>query len=106
MVCTRTGDFTRDVPEPSNAHARATTNEPHNAARGTPPPPPSPPSPVSLKRLLATQNELMRVLTENLVQREVHPPHRKPRVETSYIDFLETHLLMFAEATDPLEANK
>jgi hypothetical protein len=61
---------------------------------------------VSLKRLLATQNELMRVLTENLVQREVHPPHRKPRVETSYIDFLETHLLMFAEATDPLEANK
>jgi hypothetical protein len=64
MVRTRTGDFTQDVPEPSNARARAATNELRNAARGTPSPPPPP---VSLEQLLATQNEHMRVLTENFV---------------------------------------
>jgi hypothetical protein len=89
MVCTRTGDFTQDVL--------------CNAARGTPPPPPPPP--VSLEQLLATQNELMRVLTENLVQREVRPPHRQPGVETSYTNFLVTHPPMFAEAIDPVEAD-
>jgi hypothetical protein len=47
----------------------------------------------------------MRVLTENLMQREVHPPHCQPGVETSYTDFLVTHPLMFVEATDPLEAD-
>jgi hypothetical protein len=51
------------------------------------------------------QNELMRVLTENLMQREVHPPHRQPGVETSYTDFLATHPLTFAEAIDPMEAD-
>jgi hypothetical protein len=60
---------------------------------------------VSLKQLLATQNELMRVLIENHVQHEVRPPHRQPGVETSYIDFLATHPPMFAEAIDPLEAD-
>jgi hypothetical protein len=67
MVCTRTGDFTQDVPEPLNAYARAATNELLNAACGTPPPPPPPPQPVSLEQLLAMQNELMRVLMENLM---------------------------------------
>jgi hypothetical protein len=67
MVCMRTGDFTQDVPEPLNAHAGAATNELHNATRGTPLPPPPPPLPVSIEQLLATQNELMRGLTENLV---------------------------------------
>jgi hypothetical protein len=76
-------------------------NELRNVARGTPPPPP----PVSLEQLLATQNELMRVLTENLVQREVHSPHRQPEVETSYTDFLATHPLTFVEAVDLLEAD-
>jgi hypothetical protein len=47
----------------------------------------------------------MRVLTENLVQREVRVPHRQPAVETSYTDFLVTHPLTFAEATDPLEVD-
>jgi hypothetical protein len=75
MVHTRTGDITQDVLEPSNAHAGATTTELHNAARGTPPPPPPPLSPVSLEQLLATQNELMRVLMENLMQHELCPPH-------------------------------
>jgi hypothetical protein len=60
---------------------------------------------VSLEQLLATQNELMRVLMENLVQHEVRLPHRQPGVETSYTDFLATHSSTFAEATDPLEAD-
>jgi hypothetical protein len=77
MVRTRTGDFTQDVPEPSNTHAGAATNELCNAAHGTPPPPPPPPPLVSLKELLAMQNELMRVLMENLVQHEARPPHRQ-----------------------------
>jgi hypothetical protein len=47
----------------------------------------------------------MRVLMENLVQREVLPPHHQPGVETSYTDFLAMHPPMFAEVTDPLEAD-
>jgi hypothetical protein len=107
MVRTRTGNFTQDVPEPSNAHARAATNELRNAARRTPPPPPPPPPPLpmSLEQLLAMQNELMGVLMENLMQHEVCPPHRQPGVETSYTDFLVTHPLTFAEVTDQLEAD-
>jgi hypothetical protein len=104
MVHTRADDFTQDVPKPLNARAGASVNELCNAARGTPPPSPPPP-PVSLEQLLAMQNELMRVLTENLVQHEAHPPHYQPVVDTSYTDFLVTHPLMFAEATDPLEAD-
>jgi hypothetical protein len=102
MVRTCTGDFTQDAPEPSNAHAGAAMNELHNAARGTPPPPPPP---VSLEQLLATQNELMGVLTENLMQREARSPHHKPGVETSYTDFLVTHPPTCAEAIDPLEVD-
>jgi hypothetical protein len=105
MVRTCAGDFTQDVLEPSNAHAGAVMNELHNAARRTPPPLPPPPSPVNLEQLLVTQNELIRVLTENLVQCEARPPHREPGVETSYTDFLVMHPPTFAEATDPLEAH-
>jgi hypothetical protein len=100
-----TGDFTQDVPEPSNARAGAVTNELRNATRGTLPPPPPPPPPVSLEQLLATQNELMRVLMENLMQCEVHPPHHQPGVETSYTNFLATHPSTFAKATDLLEVD-
>jgi hypothetical protein len=60
---------------------------------------------VSIEQLLATQNELMRVLKENLMQREVCPPHRQSGVETSYTDFLVTHPPTFTVATDSLEAN-
>jgi hypothetical protein len=60
---------------------------------------------VSLEQLLAMQNELMRVLTENLMQHEVIPPHLQPGVETSYNDYLATHPPMFAEATDLLEVD-
>jgi hypothetical protein len=60
---------------------------------------------VSLKQLLATQNELMRVLTENLAQCEVRPPHRQPGVETSYTDFLAMHPPTFVEAINQLEVD-
>jgi hypothetical protein len=71
----RTADFTRDVPESSNARAREAAIGPCGAAptgpRGaTPEPPPPlslPPPPVSFEQLLATQNELMRVLMNNLM---------------------------------------
>jgi hypothetical protein len=101
----RIGNFTQDVPESSNTRAGVATNELRNAARGTPPPPLPPPPLVSLEQLLAMQNELMRVMTESLVQREVCPPHRQLGVETSYTDFLATHPPTFAEAIDPLEAD-
>jgi hypothetical protein len=105
MVHIRTDDFTQDVPEPSNTRTGKATDELRNAAHGTPSPAPPPLSPVSIKQLLATQNELMRVLTENLVQCEVHPPHRQPGVETSYTSFLAMHPPTFAEVIDPLEAD-
>jgi hypothetical protein len=47
----------------------------------------------------------MRVLTENLMQREVRPSHHQQGVETSYTDFLATHPPTFIEAIDPLEAD-
>jgi hypothetical protein len=105
MVHMRTGNFTQDAPKPSNARVGAATNELCKAARGTPLPPAPPPPPVSLEQLLAMQNELMRVLTENLVQREVHLPHRQPGVQTSSTNFLAMHPLTFVEATDPLEVD-
>jgi hypothetical protein len=47
----------------------------------------------------------MRVLTENLVQREVRLPHRQLGVETSYTDILATLPSMFAEAINLQEAD-
>jgi hypothetical protein len=69
-----------------------------------PPPPPRPP--VSLEQLLATQNDLMRRLVENDNRRGAerqHPRHQER--DSSYSDFLTTHLPVFADATDPLDAN-
>jgi hypothetical protein len=77
---------------------------PHRTTSAPPPPPPPPPS-VSIEQLLATQNDLMRMLMENLVQHEVLPPHCQPGVETPYIDFLVMHPLAFTEAVNPLEAD-
>jgi hypothetical protein len=75
MVHTCTGDYAQDMSESLNARAGAAVNELRNAARGTPPPPPPPPLLVSIEQLLATQNELMQVLIENLMQHEVRPLH-------------------------------
>jgi hypothetical protein len=66
--------------------------------------PPRPP--VSLEQLLATQNNLMRILVENDercgVERQ-QPQHQER--DSSYSDFLTTHPPIFADATDPLEAD-
>jgi hypothetical protein len=74
------------------------------APRGNAPPPP-PHLPVSLEQRLVTQNGLMRMLVEN----DEHcgaecPQSRHQDQDLSYSDFLATHLPVFADATDPLEA--
>jgi hypothetical protein len=46
------------------------------------------------------QNELMRMLMENLAQCEACLLHRQPGVETSYTDFLAMHPPTFVEAID------
>jgi hypothetical protein len=99
MVCTHTGDFDLDVPEGSGAHRGAAPTGPHGPAPEAPPPPP-----VSIEQLLAMQNGLMRVLTENLMHRGVHQPHHQS-VMDSYTDFLAMHALLFTEATNPLEVD-
>jgi hypothetical protein len=70
------------------------------------PPPPPPRAPVSLEDLLATQNELMRVLVHNEANRgEEHLQHHHQQdMNTSYSDFLATHPLVFLGARDPLDA--
>jgi hypothetical protein len=71
---------------------------------GAPPPPPH--LPISLEQLLATQNDLMRRLVENDEHRGAacQQPRHQER-DSSYLDFLATHPLVFADATDPLEAD-
>jgi hypothetical protein len=63
--------------------------------------------PVSLKQLLATQNELMRMLIENDVCRGASCPQhpRQQDMDLPYLDFLVTHQPLFSEATNPLEAD-
>jgi hypothetical protein len=97
MVRTRTSeDSILDIPEGSIGHGRGQV--PHG---GAPPPPP-----VSLEQLLATQNDLMRKLIENDEHRgaERQQPRHQER-DSSYLDFLATHLPVFADATNPLEAD-
>jgi hypothetical protein len=71
---------------------------------GAPPPPPRPP--VNLEQLLATRNNLMKRLIENDERRgaERQQPGHQER-DSLYSDFLVTHPLVFADATDPLEAD-
>jgi hypothetical protein len=72
MVHTCTGDFAPDVPVSSKARPGAVATGPQGPAPELPPPPPPPSLPVSVEQLLAILNELMRVLTENLMHRGVH----------------------------------
>ncbi len=100
MVRTRTSkDSILDIPEGSVrcGHGQVPCG-------GAPPPPPRPP--VSLEQLLATQNDLMRRLVENDERRgaERQQPRHQER-DSSYSDFLATHPPVFADATDPLEAD-
>jgi hypothetical protein len=66
----------------------------------------APPPPINLELLLATQNDVMRRLVENDERRgaERQQPRHQER-DSSYSDFLVTHPPVFADATDPLEAN-
>jgi hypothetical protein len=100
MVCTRTSkDSILDIPNGSVRRGRG------HVPRDNAPPPPSR-SLVSLEQLLATQNDLMWRLVEN---DECHGAERQqPRHQerdSSYLDFLATHLPVFTDATDPLEAD-
>jgi hypothetical protein len=71
---------------------------------GAPPPPPQPP--ISLEQLLAMHNDLMRRLVENEEHRgaKSQQPRHQER-DSSYSDFLATHQPVFADVTDPLEAD-
>jgi hypothetical protein len=100
MVCTRTSeDSILDIPNGSVRRGRG-----HVPRDNAPPPPPR--SLISLEQLLATQNDLMWRLVEN---DECHGAERQqPRHQerdSSYSDFLATHLPVFTDATDPLEAD-
>jgi hypothetical protein len=62
--------------------------------------------PISLEQLLATQNDLMRRLVENDERRGAE--HQQPRhqeKDSSYSNFLATHPPVFADVTNPLEAD-
>jgi hypothetical protein len=85
-----------DIPEGSVGQGRG------QVPRGNAPPRP----PISLEQLLATQNDLMRRLVENdECHGAEHQQSRHQERNSSYLDFLATHLPVFADATDPLEAD-
>jgi hypothetical protein len=105
MVSTHTGDFVLDMPEGSGAHRGAVPTGPCGAAPEPPPLPPPPLPPVSIEQLLSTQNELMRVLTKNLMHQGGCQSQHQQVLESSYTDFLATHPSMFTKASDPLEAD-
>jgi hypothetical protein len=97
-------DHLLDIPETSVGRGQAL----HASLHG-PVPPPRPPCPlVILEPLLATQNELMKMLVENDARRGAgrpqHPRHQD--MDSSYSDFLATHLPLFSEPTDPMEVDK
>jgi hypothetical protein len=101
MVRTMTSeDSILDIPEGSIR--RGCGQVPRGGAL---PPPPCPP--VSLEQLLATQNYLMGRLVENDEHRgaERQQPQHQER-DSSYSDFLATHLPVFADATDPLVVDR
>jgi hypothetical protein len=100
MVRTRTSeDSILDIPEGSVRRGRGQV--PRDSA-----PPPPPRLPISLEQLLATQNDLIRRLVDNDEHRgaERQQPQHQER-DSLYLDFLATHPPVFADATDPLEAD-
>jgi hypothetical protein len=88
-----------NIPEGSAECGRGQV--PHGNA---PQPPPRPP--VGLEELLATQNDMVRRLVENDEHRGVkrQQPRHQER-DSSYLDFLATHPLVFSDVADPFEAN-
>jgi hypothetical protein len=100
MVHTRTSeDFIFDIPEGSIRRGRG------QVPRGGAPPPQSQP-PVSLEQLLVTQNDLMSRIVENdecCGAGRYQPKHQER--DSLYSDFLANHPPVFADATNPLEAD-
>jgi hypothetical protein len=66
----------------------------------------APPPPISLEQLLAMQNNMMRRLIKNDEYHgaERQQPQHQER-DSSYSNFLATHPPVFADATNPLEAD-
>jgi hypothetical protein len=91
-----------DIPKGSAPHGCGHGQPSHGNAS-----PPPPHLPVSLEQLLATLNELMTLLIQNEARRGAERPHhpRYQDMNTSYSEFLVTHLPLFSEGKDPLEAN-
>jgi hypothetical protein len=102
MMHTCTGEFVVDVPEPSTGRAGASHPAPCGTAPTSPTPPLPPMLPIIIEQLLATQNELMLALVENMG----HQLYHQQVLDSSYMDFLVTHPPTFAEASDPLEVDK
>jgi hypothetical protein len=100
MVCTRTSEDTiLDILVGSIGRQCG-----HVPCDSAPPPPPRPP--VCLQQLLATQNDLRRRLVEN--DKRYGAEHQQPQHQerdSSYLDFLATHPLVFGDTTNPLEAD-
>jgi hypothetical protein len=91
-----------DIPEGSAGRGHGCGQAPHDN-----PLPPPPRTPVSIEELMATHNELMRVLVQNEVHHGVDRPqhHRQQDMNTSYSDFLATHPMIFSRAKDSLDAD-
>jgi hypothetical protein len=51
------------------------------------------------------QNELMQVLTKNLMHQGGRQPHHQPVLDFSYTNFLVMHPPMFVEVFDLLEVD-
>jgi hypothetical protein len=103
MVRTRaTEDIVLDIPKGSASRGHGCGHAPCDN-----PLPPPPRAPVSIEELLATQNELMRVLVQNEAHHGVEHPHhhRHQDMNTSYSDFLATHSPIFSGAKDMLHAD-
>jgi hypothetical protein len=97
IVHTRTSeDSILDIPEGSIGRGCGQV-----PCGGAPPPPP-----IRMEQLLATHNDQMRRLVENDQRRgaERQQPRHQER-DSSYSDFLATHLPVFDYATDPLEVD-
>jgi hypothetical protein len=103
MVRTRAiEDAVLDIPKGSAGRGRGRGQAPHAN------PLPHPPcAPVSIEELLATQNELMRVLVQN----EAHcgaghlQHYQQQDMKMSYSDFLATHPSVFSGAKDMLDVD-
>jgi hypothetical protein len=62
---------------------------------------------MSIEQLLATQDELMRMLVESDTRCGAGHPlhHHRQEMDSSYSDFLATHPSVFTEPTDLLEVD-